>query len=272
MTDTARGGSEAPPSAVRLRAVRIIAWVMAFVTAVLLFGIIDLATLPGWANPAYEWSVPLEVSWGSLFTFVLAGSFVSIALDPARSWPGIVQLAVASGGLVLSSVMGLDARPMAVAALIAASVLVIAGLTRKAAGTSPRVWKLSWQYLLIAAAGVPLWLSYALYALEMSRQGRSDDTSWGIEHWPVQGAVGLTLGLSAVLMAAWVPGRALMRLTTSVSATFIGAAMLAYPDRAGAMDSPMWGVAMVIWGTLLALPLPQAAPAPTPSGSAPAQA
>jgi hypothetical protein len=46
-----------------------------------------------------------------------------------------------------------------------------------------------------------------------------------------------------------------MRLSLSLSATLIGAAMLAYPDRDGAMPSPMWGVAMVIWGTLLALPV-----------------
>ena len=78
----------------------------------------------------------------------------------------------------------------------------------------------------------------------------------GINHWPVQGAVGLALGACALVMAIWPAGRPLMRLSISLSAAFIGAAMLAYPDRDGAMPSPMWGVVIVIWGTLLALPLP----------------
>lgn len=238
------------------RLVKPLAWIMAGVTSVLLFGIIDLSTLPGWANPAYQWPVPLEVSWGSFFTFVLAGSYVWIALSPRDPWPATVQLGVAAAALFLSTIVGLDARPLPIAALVAGSATLFALLTRKVSDALPRLWSLSWPYLFLAVAGAPMWLIYALRALDMSRQGKQGDDTWGIEHWPVQGALGLTLGLCAVIMAFWTPGRALLRLSTSVSATFIGAAMLAYPHREGAMEGPMWGVAMVIWGTLLALPLP----------------
>lgn len=51
----------------------------------------------------------------------------------------------------------------------------------------------------------------------------------------------------------WGPVRPLARVSISLSAVYIGVAMLAYPDRAGAMEGPMWGVAMVLWGTVLAL-------------------
>lgn len=47
------------------------------------------------------------------------------------------------------------------------------------------------------------------------------------------GPIGLALGACAAAMGCWAPGRPLLRLTVSLSATLIGAANLAYPDRAG---------------------------------------
>lgn len=257
MAGTSPVASKTRPTA-PLRAMRVIAWLMAVVAVIPLFGLADLMTLPGWVDPQYEWKVPLEASWGSLFTFVTAGSCLALALKPDRPWPGIVLLTVAAGTLALGAVLGLNARPLALAAIVAAPVAVFVWLARKAAQPFPWAWNVSRQYLLLAVVGVPLWLFYALHALEMSRRGNliEDSITLGIEHWPVQGSVGLTLGLSAALMAVWVPSRGLLRVTTSLSSTYIGAAMLAYPDRAGAMDGPMWGVAMVLWGTVLALPLP----------------
>lgn len=244
----------------RLQAVRPLAWIMAGLAAIVFFGIIDLATLPGWTNPAYEWKVPLDASWGSLFTFVLAASYVWIALRPHRSWAAVIQLFVAGVALIVSSVLGLDVRPLMLGIPVAGSGLLFAWLTREVAGTPPRTFSLNWPLGLLAVAGAPMWLFYTLYALEKSRTEAdgSDQAviTMGIDHWPVQGAAGLTLGVCALIMAIWPPGRNLMRLSISVSATYIGAAMLAYPDRDGALPGPMWGVAMVIWGTLLALPLP----------------
>lgn len=241
-----------PPTA-RMRGAKALAWFLAFVSAFLFFGIVDLLTLPGWVDPRYEWKVPLEVSWGSLFTFVVAGSYVRIARNPFEPWPAIGLLSITTAALILSSTLGIDARPLPVALVIGATVAVFARLARKSTAPFPRQWRMSWQHLVVAAAGIPLWLFYVLHALAMSREGRADDISWGIEHWPVQAAVGMTLALSAVLMAFWVPARSLLGVTTSLSAALIGTAMLAYPDRAGAMDNPMWGVAMVVWATVLAL-------------------
>lgn len=252
-----------------LRVMRVGAWVMAVVAAIPLFGLADLMTLPGWVDQRYEWQVPLEASWGSLFTFVTAGSCVAIALRPEHPWPGIVLLAITAGTLALGSALGMNARPLILAAIVASAAAAFGLLARKAPVPFPRVWKLRRQYLLLAAAGVPLWLFYALHAFENSRMGAAveDSITWGIEHWPVQGSTGLTLGLSAALLAFWMPGRGLLRITTSLSATYIGAAMLAYPDRAGAMDGSMWGVAMVLWGTVLALPLPQTVGNPGTGGT-----
>lgn len=249
--NTAAHPAPAPPA--RMRSARALAWFLAFVSAFLFFGIVDLLTLPGWVDPRYEWKVPLEVSWGSLFTFVVAGSYVRIARNPFEPWPAIALLFITTGALILSSVLGLDTRPLPVAIVIGASAAVFARLTRKAATPFPRQWRVGWQHLVVAAGGIPIWLFYVLHAMGMSRAGRGDDVSWGIEHWPVQAATGLTLALSAMLMSFWVPARGLLRVTTSLSAALIGTAMLAYPERAGAMDNPMWGVSMVVWATVLAL-------------------
>ena len=242
-------------STVRMRAVKPLAWFLAFLAAVVLFGFVDLATLPGWVDQSYEWAVPLEVSWGALFTFVIAGSYVWIALMPARTWPAVVQLGIAAAALAVSSVAGMDGRPLWVAVPLAGSAVLFAWLAGESAGRFPQAWSVDLPYLLLGVAGILIWLPYVVRALEISRAGAEGDNTWGIEHWPVQAAAGLSLAGCAAALAIWNPGRPLLRLTVSLSATLIGAADLAYPDRNGAMDAPLWGVAVVIWGTAVALPL-----------------
>ncbi|MEW9872747.1 hypothetical protein [Arthrobacter sp. HS15c] len=241
----------------RLRVARIFAWVMVPVALFGLFGLADLMTLPGWVDQQYEWSVPLEASWGSLFTFVVGGSFISIAKNPGQPWPGFVLLSIAIGALLLGSVFGLDAGPVPIAILLAVALALLIWLVRREGAPPPLALNLSRQYLLVAAAGLPLWNLYAAHAFEVSRLRQdTGHLTWDIEHWPVQGSVGIALCLTALVMAFWPDGRPLLRVATSLSATYVGAAMLAFPDRAGAMDGPMWGVAMVLWGTMTALPTP----------------
>jgi hypothetical protein len=253
--EVAKNKRQLPP---RLRLVRRLAGLMAAVAAVVLFGIADLMTLPGWVDQRYIWAVSLEASWGSLLTFIVAGSYASIALNPRQPWPGAVLLAVAAAALALGSVFGADARPLPLAAIVVGPAVVLVWLARDHAGPFPRTFKPSWPYLLPALAGLPLWISYAVHAFTMSRlEPNAGHETWGIEHWPVQGAAGLVLAASGLILAWWVPGRPLVRVAASLSAAYIGTAMLAYPDRDGAMGGPLWGIAMVLWGTVLALPVPR---------------
>lgn len=48
----------------------------------------------------------------------------------------------------------------------------------------------------------------------------------------------------------------MVRVATSLSDTHIGTAMLAFPHRPAPMDGSMWRVAMVLWETVVALPMP----------------
>jgi hypothetical protein len=238
----------------RLQFVRVVAWLMVAVSAVGLFGIVDLMTLPGWVDQRYVWAVSLEASWGSLMTFVVAASYASIALNPRSPWAGTVLLAVAGMALVLSAIFGTDTRPLPLALIVAVPAVGLLYSSRQEIAPPSRSLRPAWLHLLMGAAGVPLWLPYSIHALQMSRlEPNAGHDTWGIEHWPVQGAVGITVLVAALLMGWWSQGRPLLRVSISLSAVYIGVAMLAYPDRAGAMESPMWGVAMVLWGTVLAL-------------------
>lgn len=246
--------AERRPLTGRLRSVRVAAWLMVAVSAVGLFGIADLMTLPGWVDQRYVWAVPLEASWGSLMTFVVAGSYVSIARNPRDPWPGSILLGATALSLMLSTVFGADVRPLPLALIIAVPALGLLVAGRRDIRSFRFVPSLSWLHLLAAAAAVPLWLTYSVHAFRMSRlEPDAGHVTWGIEHWPVQGAAGLTLLAAVLIMTWWSQGRRLLRISTSLSAVYIGTAMLAYPDRAGAMDSLMFGVAMVLWGAVLAL-------------------
>jgi hypothetical protein len=249
--------AETPPTSItvsrgRIRWARVIAWVLALFAAIPFFGLIDLGTLVGAANPEYEWAVPLEVSWGSLFTFLVAGSYVWIALVPGRARPALLQLGIVVAALAVAAVGGLDVRPAFVAAGIGASGLVLGWLSRAFDGW--RV-KLSADLLpvLVAVMGAALWLPYALAALERSREGAAGDLTNEIEHWPIQGATGLALAIGGAAMAVWRPARQLFRITLSLSAVFVGMANIGFPDRVGATQGLQWAVAITVWGVLVAL-------------------
>jgi hypothetical protein len=232
---------------------RVLAWVLALVSAVVFMGVIDLATLPGWVNQEFEWEVPLEVSWGSLFTFFLAGGYVWVAVLPGRPEPGLVQIAIASVALAFSAAAGADVRPLWVAAVAALSALLLATMTQRSSGVGYSSWSVNGWQLALAAAGMFLWLPYIVEALEASRSGAVGDITNGIEHWPVQAATGAALILASVLLAVWESGRALLRVTCCLSAAFIGMAQLAFPDRLGAMEGGLWGIGVILWAVLLAL-------------------
>lgn len=232
---------------------RWVAVVLALVAAVVMMGVIDLLTLPGWVNQEYEWEVPLEASWGALFTFYIAGSHLWVALYPGAPWPAFLQLGICSASLLVCAAAGADWRLLPLALGVALSGLVLWWLLgRPPAPAVPRV-ALRRDLLAFAAVGALLWLPYVWVALERSRAGVLGSITQGVEHWPVQGAMGLALVLTGLAMALWEVGRPLLRVAVSLSAVYIGMAELAYPDRAGAMGSLAWGTGVTLWGLLVAL-------------------
>lgn len=216
-------------------------------------GLIDLFTLVGWVDQQYVWEVPLDASWGALFTFFLAGAYLWVALFPRAPRPALLQLALTAVALAVSAVAGTDWRPLTVAVGVAASGWLLRVLLGRPALTGPPRPRVRWTPLGVGVLGLPLWLPYVLEALAQSRAGAVGTTTQGIEHWPVQGAAGLALVLGPAAMGLWADTRPLLRVAVSLSAVYIGMAELAYPDRLGAMGSLLWGVGVILWGVLVAL-------------------
>jgi hypothetical protein len=234
-------------------AARVVASAFALVAALILMGLIDLFTLPGWVNQDFEWEVPLEASWGSLFTFFVAGGHVWVALFPRAPWPALVQLGLCGLALLVGAGAGADWRPLVLALGVALSALLVWLLLGRPAPALAGRPPVRWPLASVAVLGFPLWLPYALVAFRQSRAGVLGSITQGIEHWPVQGAVGVTLVLGSLVLALWDDGRPLLRVSVSLSAVYVGMAELAYPDRAGAMGSDPWGVGATLWGLLVAL-------------------
>jgi hypothetical protein len=104
---------------------RATAVLFALVASLVLFGLVDLLTLVGWVDQDYQWEVPLEVSWGAVFTFFLAGGYVWVARFPRLPSPALVQLAISGLALLVSAGAAADWRPLLLALGIAVSGLAL---------------------------------------------------------------------------------------------------------------------------------------------------
>ncbi|WP_210509206.1 hypothetical protein [Naasia sp. SYSU D00057] len=230
----------------RRRIARALAWVLCLVAAVPYFGIQDLVTLFGWVDQRWEWPISLDVSWGVLFTFLLAGGYAWIGVRPHDSAPGLAALGIAGIALAAGAAAGGQPEPLPIAVVVLASAAGLALLTRPAWGGAD--WRISWPYLVLAVLGAVLWLPYTASALAQSRLGTGTEITNGVDHWPVQAAAGMAILLASAALAVWRPGRPLLRVAVSFSAGLIGVAALAYPDRDGATEGDLWAIAAVLWG------------------------
>jgi len=245
----------APPRTV---ARRVLAALLAVVAAVPFFGLVDLSTLVGLADPSEQWPVPVEASWGSFFTVLVAGAYGWIAIA-RNAWPGFLQLGITTVSLLFAAAGGLDPGPLLIAVgigLSAALLLVLGGRRGRVQPDPPRRWSQlrdRWPETLLAAAALVLWLPYALAALARSRAGAGSDVTNGFEHWPVQGATGLALLLTAIALAVWAPGPRLLGVSAGITGGLIAIAALLYPDRIGATEGTIWAVAALAWALVIGI-------------------
>lgn len=91
-------------------------------------------------------------------TFVVAGSFASIARNLRQPWPGAALLAVAVLALLLGAVLGADARLLPLATVIGVPAGLLMWLARKHVQPLSTATELGRPYLVLALAGLPLWL------------------------------------------------------------------------------------------------------------------
>jgi hypothetical protein len=233
-------------------AVRIGAAASALFWAVFFYGLIDLAVL---ADPRdFLPVVALEAGWGVLFTFFVAGPLVVVAWRPQAAVAAAVQLSLVTIALLVSCVLGLDARPLPVALALGATavLLLLASGTRVRSGFGLAPDR---PLVALAVAAGPFWLLYALHAFSASRGAVSADSdiTWGMDDWPVHGAAALSILLSSAAASVWPGGRRLLGATTCLAGTILGVASLVYRDSSGAMANSGWALAAILWSAALGL-------------------
>ena len=161
-----------------------------------------------------------------------------------------MQLAVATLALAVSVVAGRETPLAWVAVLLALETLVVAWL----AGSSWRSWTargVSAPMLALAAVGLVPWIVYALDMWAANREERPDtDITNSIDHYAVQGALGLALAalpLLAGLRPALTP---LLGACTGIAAAYLGLVSFAWQDAAGGFGR-VWSIAAMVWGLCL---------------------
>jgi hypothetical protein len=198
----------------------------ALIASLILFGLVDLLTPVGWVDQDYGWEVPLEVSWGALFTFFRAGSYVWVARFPHAPSPAFVQLGISGLALLISAGAGADWRPLGLALGTAVSGLALwlwAGRQPVPLVGRPSI---AWGHGGRGPAGVPALvpvLSGRFHGLT-SRRARQHHPRRG----PLAGAGRRRGGPRAGLPRAGALGRR-------------------------SMGSILWGVCGTLWGLLVAL-------------------
>ena len=102
--------------------------------------------------------------------------------------------------------------------------------------------------LLLAAIGVVPWLAYALDMWVANRDRRPDsDITNGIDHYAVQGALGLALAVLPLLAALRPALTPLVPVCAGVSAAYLGLVSFAWQDAAAGFGRA-WSIAAIVWG------------------------
>lgn len=219
-----------------------------------MFGLVDLGTVFGLANPQYLWAMSLEASWGSLLTFFVAAGFGWVAALPSRPWPGFGLLVIAAASLVIAGVVFGDPGPLWLGGGVAVAtglvwVVLQPGRPSRGSGRPAALAR------VVAVLGVPLWLGYAWNTSLAAGAAGVDqgDVTNGIDHWPVQVALGLAVAAGSAVLAGLPSPLPLWRCAFALSAGFVAYATIVFPDRAGAMPHLLWGVGIAVWGAAVAL-------------------
>ena len=209
------------------------------------FGAIDLTVT--W-DP--DWPQVLEAGWGLFFTVVVGVPFVVAAARPRAASPGVAQLAVAAIALAVSAVVAREPGVLVLAAAVVLGAAVVRDLTRDV--PRPRRRGLSMPLLALGAIGAVPWLAYALDMWALNRQELVEaDITNSIDHYSVQGALGLALAVLPVI-GARADLRALVPVCAGVTGAYLGLVSFAWEDAAGGFGRG-WSAAAMAWGAALAV-------------------
>ncbi len=214
------------------------------------FGIVDLSIV---VLPA-EWSAdaaPLAVSWGSLVMFFLAVPFFAAAVRPTLGWGACALAALAAVALAITS--ALTAYPplllFAGAAAVTAAVVAALGVGAAIPGGIPPLdirISMHWPLLVLALAGVALWIPYTADAVAAFGVLPSDVTL-GLDHWPVQAGAGIAIVFAGLVSGLFPQLRSQAVAASALSAAAIGIVAIGHAPSPGATQTAFWGILAVLW-------------------------
>jgi hypothetical protein len=213
-------------------------------------GVIDLTVT--WDE---DWPVVLEAGWGVLFTVGTGAALLGVALRPRLARAALAQLSMITAALALGAITGHEPQMWWIFAMLAIQ-LPLLNLLAGPPVHGPR----SPALLLLATAGAGPGLGYAWWCLEQNRLSLPHgDITNDVDHFAVQGALGLTLVALPLVAGLWAEGRRLLGTSTALMAGYLGLVSFAWPGAVGGFDPP-WSIATMAWaaGILVAAWWPSA--------------
>jgi len=188
------------------------------------FGVVDLVA--AWWP---DWPRVLEAGWGAFVSFLISVPLLVLVVRP-RSAAAYAQLLLVVGVLAFSSAAALEAQLLGLDGVLAGQLVLLAALARPSVrvetAASPRL-------LALAAAGAVPWLVYAHRMWDANRDGLSGDLTNGVEHYAMQGALGLALALFPAVAAVAPALRLLLLPCAGAAAIYLAVVSLAAPGELG---------------------------------------
>ncbi|QNN52566.1 hypothetical protein [Nocardioides mesophilus] len=233
----------------RTAASRIFAVLTAAFWAVGFFGTIDLLVVM-FFDDSWRESYLLETGWGTLFTVLVAAPLLVHAVRPRTGGLVAAQLLAVAVAIAAAAVWTGYLPQLVPALLLAANAAGLAALSRAHAAAPPIDGWLRW----LVVAGAVLGGAFAAACVD-TYPSLSPDITLGLDHLPMQAALGLaviTLGaVAAAAVGGRVPGARLPVWTLAGSVAWVGWWSTAYPDLEGSMGRGL-GTAAIAWGCAFA--------------------
>ncbi len=227
---------------------RVVAGLGSVFFAVVFFGLVDLQTVlrhdPGWRE-----SYLLETGWGVLFTLLVAVPLGALAARPHRGI--LLAQLVAVSVAIAAATLWSGYAPLLVPATV---VVVLAAAVGQLAGHRPRGLPLDRALRWLAVLGAFGGGAFATRVLA-EYPAAQPDVTWGLDHHPMQAALGLGVATVAAVAAAGVGGRAagwrVPVWTLGAGAAWAGGWSVAYPDVPGSAGTVL-GAGAFAWGLAFA--------------------
>jgi hypothetical protein len=246
--------------AYRRKALRAVAGLGALFWGFFFYGLIDLLVPLVQGEGFYE-SYLLETGWGVLYFMLVGVPLLCVTIQPELVSP-VAQVALAGCAVGMIAVL----TPAWLQLLPAAGLLLTAGLVHLFAIPQTDRSLFAWRRPVGAAAGmdassllltlagaVPL-IWFAAEMVASSRDGRppTDDITAGLNHWPMQAALALTILSTAGLAALRQVGWQMSAWTVIAGTAWMGGFSVAFPQHAGSFGRPGGWVA-ILWSALFAV-------------------